>query len=534
MKIYKSGGRREFLEFMGRAAAAGAIGQLVSTNAQGMSRAPQKPTFTSIKPTTKDDLVLAEGLSYKVLLKWGDKINAQGEKFGFNSDYNAYIPLDGEKEGILWTNHETASPFFVSGFKKGVKTKEQVEKEQDAVGGSLVHIKNDKGNWSVVPDSKYNKRVSGRTMIKFSDGHTLVGKKEGRGTLSNCAGGVTPWQTVLTCEENYHKFYGEVSFDGGKRKVDHSECQTLQWYKHFPEPPEHFGWVVEVDPKTGDSVKQLNLGRFAHECATCAPAKNGNVVVYMGDDANDECIYKFVSNSPSDFKSGTLYVADLENGKWLPLSVETNTELKKKFKSQKQLLIETRAAAHMVGGTRTDRPEDVEIDPKTGAVFVTLTNNYAKGNMYGGILRIAEANNDPGAMIFKASMWLKGGDANGFACPDNLAFDENGNMWMVSDISESVIRTDTYKKFGNNGLYFIPTSGDDAGTVYQVGSAPVDAELTGPYFSPDYKTLFLSIQHPGSKSKSHSEYTSTWPDGSPKPSVVTIQGPLLEQLAKKA
>ena len=132
-----------------------------------------------------------------------------------------------------------------------------------------------------------------------------------------------------------------------------------------------------------------------------------------------------------------------------------------------------------------------------------------------------------------ADTFLSGGEETGFACPDNLAFDNGGNLWFTSDISGGAMNKGPYVSFKNNGLFVLLRSGENAGEVVQIASAPVDAELTGPFFTPDGKTLFLSVQHPGGQSNSLNELTSHWPDGGdslPSPSVVTIQGPLLNAI----
>ena len=270
-----------------------------------------------------------------------------------------------------------------------------------------------------------------------------------------------------------------------------------------------------------------------HECATIHEAEDGRLVIYSGDDAVNQCLYKYISSEPRDLKNGKLYVADLVNGKWLSLDINDNPKLKKNFKNQTEIQIRTREAAKLVGGTPLDRPEDIEIDPITGHVFVSLTNNFPKGNKHGSILKIIEDENDMFGMSFQHQTFLTGGKETGFACPDNMAFDKKGNLWFTTDMSGSLIDKEPYEGLGNNGLFLFLRSGNNAGQLMQVASAPVDAELTGPFFSPDGKTLFLSVQHPGECSDSLDDLTSNWPDGGdaiPRPSVVAIQGPFLEAL----
>lgn len=531
--------RREFLEFLGKSAAAASLLTLSPLLNSCSTFETQRHTaralpFTPIAPSKEDQLKLANGFTFKRLLSWGDPIN-QTESFGTNNDYLAFFPLNTEgTDGILWVNHEGLLPLFISGAHRGIsRTKEQVVKEQASVGGSLVRIKKDpvSGEWSFVQNDPYNRRLSAQTPIPIISERPIQGSKTAIGTFANCAGGVTPWGTVLTCEENYQHFYGEAVYDkNGKRQIEPSK---LGWEKFFNYPPEHYGWVVEVNPLTGDAKKLTSLGRFCHECATVRPASDGRVAVYTGDDGADLCLYKFISAKPGSLESGTLYVANLDEGSWIPLDFKTQKILQKNFKDQTDVLIRAREAAQLLGGTPLARPEDIEIDPVSGAVFVALTNNYSRDDYFGSILKIEEDQNDPLALKFKSSVFLTGGAESGMACPDNMIFDCKGNMWLTSDISGSLMNKPPYEKFQNNGLFYIPLSGENAGQIFQVASAPIDAELTGPWFSPDGKTLFLAVQHPGELSKSLDQLTSHWPDGGnaiPKSSVVAISGPALDRL----
>lgn len=500
--------RREFLKFMGMTSlAAGALSLGCSTN--------NKKGLSGLFPSSKDDLILAEGLSYHILIKSGDRINPT-EVFGYNPDYTAFIPLD-NNSGLLWVNHESTVHLFASGEER---TKENIIKERMLVGGSILHLVNN-GKWEVKTDSPFNRRITADTPFVFSSNQVIAGSNKVIGTLANCAGGVTPWGNILTCEENYSEFVGEIDFKTRK----FSPSNDHRWDLFFPVPPQHYGWVVEINPKNGAGKKLVGLGRFAHECATVSQAPNGRCAVYSADDKNDEHIYKFISSKPGSLDEGKLYVANLEKGQWISLDRNDHQILKDNFKNQLEIQIFTRDAAKMVGATPLNRPEDIEIDPKTGNIFITLTNNFTKGDFMGSILRISEKNGDPLALDFEASTFLTGGKNTGFAAPDNLVFDNSGNLWMVTDMSGSLMGKEPYGPFGNNGLFKIPLSGTQAGSVIQMGSAPRDAEFTGPTFSPDYKTLFLSVQHPGETSKSLKELTSHWPNGGdsiPSPAVVAI------------
>lgn len=518
--------RRDFVTFLGGTASLALTGTLSSCSSGGdLKNLP----FTPISFTDADDLVLARGFEYKVLISFDDPINNLGDRFGSNNDFTAFFPLS-RNEAILWVNHEYPDPLFVSGFKKGmIKTKEMVDKERKAVGGSLLHIqKNPKGQWVHNKNSKYNRRIDATQRIPFIASRKIEGRDYAIGTMANCAGGVTPWKTVLTCEENYHDYYGERVF--GTRKVD-SERAWFGWKKFYDNPPEHYGWVVEVNPLSGEAKKLTGLGRFAHECATCVRTKSGHVAVYSGDDKEGEFLYKFLSKNKDSLHEGELFVADVENGKWISLDIDKQPKLKRKFKDQLDVLIHAREAGRVVGATPLDRPEDIEVHPKTGDVYVALTNNKSVGNYFGSILRIREDGGDHGGGSFKASDFIIGGDQ--LSCPDNLIFDLQGNLWVTTDMSGSAMNKPPYTRFKNNGLFFIPTSGARAGQAFQVASAPKDAELTGLSFSADYKTLFLSVQHPGEKSKSLESLRSHWPDGGkavPKSSVVQISGSALNEI----
>lgn len=529
MKVF-SGSRRDFLKFTGRGAALFLAASCASPLEQLAKTSPTR--LLELSPSIEDDLKLAPGFSSKVLISWGDKINKDNDTFGFNNDYIAYIPLEGLKdEGLMWVNHEYVHPLFVSGHviddSYTRKTKVQATEEMKAVGGSIIHIKKQNDQWVVKSDSPYNRRLDAFTPIPFSQGLEVYGSKTAIGTLANCAGGVTPWNTYLTCEENYQNFFGEAVYEKNGNRIFQNAKWQMGWDIHYSHPPEHYGWVVEIEPKTGVAKKLVGLGRFSHEGACTIRARDGRVVVYMGDDANDECFYKFISDSTDSLDSGTLYVANLESGKWIPLDM-SNPILKKKFKNQTELLIRTREAAHLVGATKLDRPEDCEIDPITGHIYLNCTNNVPAGRPYGSIHKFIEKNNDYTSLEFESSIFLFGGEKSKISCPDNLAFDKKGNLWVTNDISEDEIGQGAYKPFGNNALFYIPMSGQYQGVAFRVAQAPNDAELTGPFFSDDGRTLFLSVQHPGAKTKDLKNLTGHWPNGGneiPRPSVVAIKIP---------
>lgn len=545
--------RREFLNFLGRGAAAWMLAPALFTETgckkktasssglhqkhSTLSRLP----FTPLAPHFGDTLALASGLSYHVISRWGDTINQKGDVFGYNNDFTAFLPHPtsslSNRDGLLWVNHESPHRFFVGKASSSTRiTVEHIERERAAVGGSLVRIRrtSEQGEWSVDKRDARNRRFSAKTPILLHAPRPIAGKRVAQGTLANCCGGQTPWNTVLTCEENYDEFYGEAIVHKGKRHID-TRSSKHGWHTFFPEPPEHYGWVVEIHPETGFARKLTALGRFAHEGAAVTQAKDKRCVVYMGDDEYDQCIYKFIAKTPGTLTEGELFVAHIEKGEWLPLSIKKQAILQKHFKDQTDVLIHTRRAAQWLGGTPLARPEGVQVDPQTKAIYASLTKDPRKGNHFGSILKIEEEHADVLSMRFKASTFLAGGPTQGFACPDNLAFDPVGHLWMTNDISSSKLGKGIYKDLGHNSLHCIPVRGRWAGHVLRIASAPIDAELTGISFAPDGKTLFLSVQHPGGRSKDAGHLTSHWPDGGkqiPRPAVVAITGPTLEHIQK--
>ncbi|MGZ5280354.1 MAG: PhoX family protein, partial [Pseudobdellovibrionaceae bacterium] len=213
--------------------------------------------------------------------------------------------------------------------------------------------------------------------------------------------------------------------------------------------------------------------------------------------------------------------------------MESHPEFPMRFRHITDLMVRTREAAKILGGTPLDRPEDIEINPANGDVIVSLTNNNPQNRPHGSLLRIQEKDSNPSSLEFKSSTWISGGPEVGLSCPDNLVFDKSGNLWCTNDISDEKMNQGIYETFKNNGLYFIPMHGPSAGRVFQVASAPRDAEITGPMFTPDGETLLISVQHPGDQSKSLNNLTSRWPDGPgqiPKSSLVSITGDRLKAL----
>jgi secreted PhoX family phosphatase len=528
--------------------------------------------FKPIEPSDADDLILPEGYKYDLILSSGDSLGG-GMVYGDHNDYVAYFPIDtleggdSSEDGLLWVNHEYINPLFWSEYtdteNETKKTPEQIAREKSGVGGSVVRVKKEGDAWTFVEGDALNRRIDATTPMGVtgpaagSPEMQMEGTDEVIGTLANCGGGVTPWNTVLTCEENFQDYFGERTEGqeepgAGAEDDDAPEpydvASGYRWLDDpgSAQPPEHYGWIAEIDPFDPEFKprKHTWLGRVRHENAAIVISPGGKAVVYTGHDENDQCMYKFISSGTYDdsnreanfdlLSDGMLYVADFANGRWVAMDYENNPIFRDNgFTSQADVLVRTAEAAQLAEeedgdpiGTPLDRCEDIEVDPETGEVYAALTNNTDHGNFYGQILKVIEAENNPEAMEFLFEVYSAGGPQTGFASPDNLAFDKAGNLWIVTDMSSSSLNEGIYKTFKNNGAFFMPrgTAGP-GGDVFQFASGPIEAELTGPFFTPDEKTLFLAIQHPGEETEEPNDPTSTWPNGEgPKSSLVAITG----------
>ncbi len=532
-KFIDAWNRRDFLEFVGTASVQASIGATILPSlfngcAQAVPRAfVPNQKIPSLAPSSEDRFSIAKGFEFREFIRYGQSIG-EGISFGYNNDFIGIIPID-ESGAWLWVNHEFAIPYLIHPNHDVSRTKERIDFEMKTVGGSVVRIKKQGSKWVQDNDTSANFRVDGNSKIPFSGSRKVAGTSFAIGSMGNCGGGKTPWGTILTCEEIHEDFYGSVE-RGKTARIPSST--NYEWYKFYDHPPEHYGWVVEVNPSTRELKKHVAMGRFYHEGATVRLAKGDRPVVYMGDDDVGHCVFKFVGDRANSLDSGTLYAADTVKGVWIPLN-KKNKKLSS-FKNDLEILTFAHEAAIMAGGTKQDRPEDIEINPLNGDVFISLTNNKPIKNYYGSILKISEEGGDPLSLKFKATPFLTGGPKSGVACPDNLMFDKNGNLWITSDISGLEIgKPPYYEGLGNNSLFVVPTVGPQAGIPVRIANGPIDAELTGPCLSPDGKTLFLSVQHPGEGSAIAKRLTSHWPDGGsaiPVPAVVAITGPALVNL----
>lgn len=569
--------------------------------------------FTEIQHGRSGGHLVAPDHEAQILIRWGDPIftdaaefdpylqsaSLQEKQFGFNNDFIGYLPLETsggqEARALLCVNHEypkTKMMFTGMHGKFWDKiTVEQTEIEKAAIGCSIIEIEKINGDWQVNLSSKYNRRISARS-TEFEITGPAVGHRRLKtsadpsgtkviGTMNNCAGGITPWGTYLSCEENinYH-FLGKLK-DGHPETENYKRYGVpagyFQWGKfdsrfnvgEEPNEPNRFGWVVEIDPLDPQSTpkKRTALGRLKHEGAENVITPDGRLVIYMGDDQRFDYIYKFVTRDQVNLENysankslldhGTLYVARFsDDGKvlWMPVEygvAPLNAE--NGFNSQADVLIETRRAADLLGATPMDRPEDVVPNADTGKVYVMLTNNTKRlkdntnsanprgPNTFGHIIEIIEpAGNfastesnwdflikagDPNKPEVEA-MWHRETSENGWlASPDNGVIDPSGRLWVSTDQGEKVPLSGT-----NDGLWAMETEGELRGKGKMFFRCPDGAELCGPAFSNNGESLFVAVQHPGDSDEPETNFDqpmTRWPDFNsempPRPSIVVIQ-----------
>ena len=581
--------RRTILRGGVGAAFAAAFGSSAMLSACGGSTSAAEGTsvsyalsFKGIPAVTGNSVVVPEGYTSSVLFSAGDAVVAGATAFtgtamnsadmekvsGGNHDGMVFFPLPGVDPnvgGLLVINHEAPDLYILepTGLAAGVTQATYIANADaetrkrilSTVGVSVIEVMQSGGKWTVKKNSTFNKRYSGNTTFAATGPAAAAAGAAIIGTLNNCASGMTPWGTYLTCEE------------------------TTDNYLDPTQPVNGYGWVVEIDPQgVFPAVKRTALGRFDHENTAYMLDSDNTLAIYMGDDSTPGCVYKFVAANkynPTNraankdlLDSGKLYAAEFKadgTGVWKELTQGVNglvagaqdfgyvtyldagvqkqslvtqldvsvttTPTTVNFNTQSDVLIETKAAARVAGATLMDRPEWVSVGPDR-RIYCTFTNNGSRkrvdaanprvSNSHGHIIRWTETGSSAKATTFAWELFLQGGDArltasnlkgniNGdsFSSPDGIDVDPQGRLWVQTDASTSSGTTNT---FGNNAMYSVDPVTKKS-TRFLTG--PDGSEITGLTYTPDLKTFFVNIQHP-----------STWPgtvSGQGKSSTIVIQ-----------
>jgi len=564
--------RRGFLSGLvafGSGAAVMGTGALLSSTTAAEAATTKRFAFKPIEIATDASVHVPEGYNWEILTRWGDPLFSDAPDFshetggdavsdrifGENTDGMELFEV-GDKQ-LIAVNHEYVNPKInLPNNEDGKATSsENVRKLQNLQGVSVMEVEETGEGWKVVVDSPYNRRIHHNTPMRIAGpaaGHDLLktaADPEGievLGTMNNCGSGKTPWGTYLTCEENFNGYFGstDANFEqtpGFKRYGIKGESRYQ--YELFdarydlaknPNEPNRFGYIVEIDPTDPNAkpVKRTALGRFKHENAEVVIAKDGRVVVFLGDDERGEYLYRFVSkgvyqpggDTDNLLDEGTLYVAKFNEdgkGQWLPLTPETTGM------DEVEIYIHTRMAASAAGGTTMDRPEWVAANPISVQAYCALTNNKNRGvkpnaggddtsvnavnpretNNYGQIVRWTPADKNYASDAFDWDLYVMCGNpnvhndeyagssnihpGNMFNSPDGMAFDTAGLLWIQTDGNYK--NEGDFEGQGNNQMLV----GDpETGEIVRFMTVPYGAEVTGLCWSADRRSMFVGIQHP--------------------------------------
>lgn len=476
-----------------------------------------------IRPTSAE-AALQVGLGHDGMwfYPWDQKF-----AIAYGKDYRGRNDL-----GMLCINHEFGRNSHALG-KSVPESLEDVRVSQNVHGVSVLKLKNTKRRgWKVVR-SKNTRRITVNTPVAFSGPAAtspLLQNPNGNiplGTVNNCGSGPTPWGTYLTCEENFNGYFGtEGAFSATEEQARYGFSDGgfgYGWHlfdkrfdlndEDYVNEQNRFGYVVEIDPfdATQKPTKRTALGRFKHEAIAIAESRNGRIAAYMGDDQRFDYCYKYVSDKPwkqaidqgeSPLDEGALYVARFDDdgsGEWLELTIE-NELLAQRFDSQAELLIYVRVAADLLGATPMDRPEWTTIG-KDGEVYWTLTNNSDRTepnsanpeapNSDGHIIRTTDSADFLGNS-FTWEIYLLASSTRGtegvFTDPDAAWADAQGRLFIGTDGGQPDGLQDQ--------LVVLDTTADEPEPKRLLVGVSSD-EITGFTITPDQRTAFINIQHPG-------------------------------------
>ncbi|MEM9387231.1 MAG: PhoX family phosphatase [Pseudomonadota bacterium] len=501
--------------------------------------------------------VISSDYEFQVLIPWGTPIvpgvaeytgdpntrptaAEQELMVGIGHDGMWFFPEAGAtSDGMLCINHEFGTDSHLLG-KDDPENLDDVRLSQAGHGVSVVRIAEDEqGSWDLVFDDR-NRRITVNTPVAFDGpvaGSPFLVNPAGNpplGTVNNCGSGFTPWGTYLTCEENFNGYFGIVDpnyqlTESQARYGFDADGFGYGWYnfdprfdisnKDYVNESNRFGWIVEIDPQNPNQppVKHTALGRFKHEAIAIQETPSGKVACYMGDDERFDYCYKFVSEfrwedaiqaGISPLASGRLYVARFfvtGRGRWIELS-RRNPTLREAFATDEELLVNARQAADLVGATPMDRPEWTSIG-QNNTVYWTLTNNSNRTeknaanrevpNNDGHIIRTREFGGDPESQDFSWDFYILASstrESEGvFTDPDAAYVDPEGRLFIGTDggqpdgLQDQLTVFDTTENLG---------PGQDP-TPKRLFVGVNSDEITGWATTPDLRTAFTNMQHPG-------------------------------------
>jgi secreted PhoX family phosphatase len=527
--------------------------------------------FEPIGIATDFEVHVPKGYAHNVLVRWGDalwseadgaysvetgvSVDMSDKVFGENTDGMELYDVDGKE--VITVNSEYANPKInLPAVSEGTpQNADEVKLLKNLQGVTVMEITRGEKGYQVVVDSPLNRRITHETEMLLAGplaGHALVqtnADPEGRtvkGTINNCGAGRTLWNTYLTCEENFNGYFGTTGEEpegevysrygiGGKGRYAYELFDPRFDISKEPNEPNRHGFITEINPTdpTSTPVKRTALGRFKHENASMVHAKDGRVVVYMGDDERGEYLYKFVSSGIWEegtdggelLNDGTLFVAKFNDdmtGKWLALTPEA-TDM-----AAAEILCFTRFAASAAGGTTMDRPEWVASNPVKVESYCALTNNKNRGakpsagggdnsvnapnpretNNYGQIVRWIPDDENHASEAFGWDLYVMAGnptvydneyagsdninEGNMFNSPDGMVFDSKGMLWIQTDGNYK--NEGEFEGMGNNQMLV----GDpESGEIIRFMTVPYGAEVTGLCWSLDKTVAFVGVQHPG-------------------------------------
>lgn len=439
------------------ASAAGALAIAVTTAPSPTTRAAAAAAgasggsldFTAIDPVQHevDEFIVPEGFSWHPVVRWGDplfpdapkfdpenqSVESQRRQFGYNNDF-LEIQVDESGAGnraLLFSNQEYTNDAIMYPDSMDKATQRAISRDAHGLTVAELVRTNEKTPWKVDVDGGNNRRFLIDTEYEFTGpaaGSDLLRTKDYpggdlvQGTLGNCSGGLTPWGTLVSGEENFNSYFKAQGTSAADKRYGLSNDASANGWEAdlerfdtnnsgYANEANRFGWIVEVDPRDPDStpLKHTSMGRLKHEGANITIADSGQAVAYMGDDEKFDYLYKFVSkgkyvegdlshnltlltegdlfvakftgNSPKSEIDGSGEVpSDGEfdgSGQWLPLIKDGKSQVS--GMAVEEVLVNTRLAADKVGPTKMDRCEDVEPSPVSGKIYVACTNNSDRG-----------------------------------------------------------------------------------------------------------------------------------------------------------